>query len=452
MLRKRLGPVVALWMLAAASPATAQDNKKVIDEILDILRQNNQISPEQYQDLKKKAEAEQLEAVRKQADEAKPEPGVVDLRASWKEGFRVSTPDGAFELKVGAEIQNDWAVTLQDQGTREAFDLTSVDTGTEFRRARLLMSGVVYRNFPFRFQYDFAEGAFKDVYIGARDLPVVQFIRIGHFKEPFSLEELTSNIDLTFMERGLPNAFAPKRNSGLGALATELDRRLTWAAGVFHEADDLGEGFGPNNYNLTARVTGLPWYESKGTRLVHLGFAYSHQFRDDFEFGYNQRPEAHLYPVPLVNTGAIPINGVDLIGAEAAMVVGPFSMQFEYENAFVNQTGPDLSFGGWYVFASYFLTDDFRPYDTGQGVFTRVKPQRDMVFDGEGWGAWELAARFSRLDLNSGDIEGGVLDDVTAGVNWYLNPVLRVEANYVWANLESVGDSNIFESRFQLVF
>ena len=67
-----------------------------------------------------------------------------------------------------------------------------------------------------------------------------------------------------------------------------------------------------------------------------------------------------------------------------------------------------------------------------------------------------MAARFSRLDLTlqlaEAASDGGALDDVTGGVNWYLNPVTRITVNYVWAHLEGVGDSNVVEGRFQLAF
>ena len=58
----------------------------------------------------------------------------------------------------------------------------------------------------------------------------------------------------------------------------------------------------------------------------------------------------------------------------------------------------------------------------------------------------------SHLDLTSSGVDGGVLDDATGGVNWYLNPLMRLTANYIWAHREGIGDSNILEGRFQLSF
>jgi len=86
------------------------------------------------------------------------------------------------------------------------------------------------------------------------------------------------------------------------------------------------------------------------------------------------------------------------------------------------------------------------------GAFDRVIPLNNFSIDGKNWGAWQVAARVSHLDLTSAAVHGGALDDVTAGVNWYLNPITKVTVNYVRAHVETVGDSNVLEGRFQLAF
>jgi phosphate-selective porin OprO/OprP len=321
----------------------------------------------------------------------------------------------------------------------------------------LSIQGLVYSNIDYKIEYDFATGEpeAKDVYIGMRQLPVVQYVRVGHYKEPFSLEEMTSDSFTTFMERALPNAFSPSRNMGIAVMPVFFDEHMTFATGAFRETNNSGFGFGNDQeYNITSRVTGLPIYEDKGEHLLHLGFAYSHKFRHKENITFSQRPESHLFPVTLVNTGAINTDGVDLINPEVAWVFGPLSLQGEYMRAFVAQIdNPNPEFDGFYLQASYFVTPgDKRAYRLGDGAFDRITPVNNFSLDGRHWGAWELAARFSRLDLGSENVQGGTEDDVTAGINWYLNPVTRISVNYVWAHLESVGDSNIAQGRFQLSF
>ncbi|MCI0637319.1 MAG: OprO/OprP family phosphate-selective porin, partial [Actinobacteria bacterium] len=112
---------------------------------------------------------------------------------------------------------------------------------------------------------------------------------------------------------------------------------------------------------------------------------------------------------------------------------GPLSLQGEFIGTSVNRERfevPDVGFSGWYVFGSWFLTGESRPYEFDTGVFGNLKP-KSVVGKG-GYGAWELLARYSSLDLNDRDIEGGDEQDVTLGLNWYPNSNLRLLLNYIW--------------------
>ena len=106
----------------------------------------------------------------------------------WDNGFKFESADKKFKLKLGGRIMNDWA--WGDAGD----DLPEFVSGNEFRRARLFVSGDVYKYVTFKVQYDFAGGDvdFKDVYMGLKGLPFGT-LKVGHFKAPFSLEELTSS-------------------------------------------------------------------------------------------------------------------------------------------------------------------------------------------------------------------------------------------------------------------
>ena len=467
----RAAVVTCIVAAIGAAPVRAED-KRVVDELLDILRANKQITEQQYRSLKQRADQERQEdrrqaveptavptptAVVAAAPPPSPPPGET-MRAYFKEGFNLETADGKNKLNIGARIQLDWNVSDPGGAVKEEFGIRGTPTGVEFRRARLSMAGLLYGIIDYKIEYDFAEGNAdaKDVYMGMKKVPVVQYVRVGHFKEPFSLEEITSDDFVTFQERALPNAFAPSRNTGLALMPVFFDEHMTASAGGFHETDDSGYGFGSEqNYNVTARVTGLPWWVDGGEKLVHLGFSYSHKFRDDTDISFSQRPESHLFPVRLVNTGNIITDGVDLVNPEFALVVGPWSMQAEYMHAFVSQVdNPNPDFGGFYVYGSYFITEgDQRRYRPAYGAFEKPIPKRNFGFgEGSGWGAWEVAARYSRLDLSSENVDGGAEDNLSGQVNWYLNPNTKIGLNYVWAHLETVGDSNIVQGRFQVTY
>lgn len=372
----------------------------------------------------------------------------------WKDGLRLDGNDGSVKLKIGGRILNDYGYFAED-GDVERRVGEDFEDGTEFRRARLYFAGTIYDDIYFKAQYDFAGGDadFKDVYLGMRNVPFVRNVRIGQFKEPFSLEELTSSNHITFMERSLVNTFVPGRNTGVMFYDTMLNKRMTWAAGVFRQTDSFGDGRGGRDYNATVRLTGLPWYEEGGKKLLHVGVAYTHQNYDDDTFRFRARPESHLSP-RVVDTGNFAADYGDFFGAEAAWLTGPFSLQGEYVNAMMQGSGRlagNPNFWAASVQASYFLTGEHRPYKTSSAAFGRVRPLKNFGKDG-GMGAWELAARLSFLNLNDGTVKGGRLRDLTFGINWYLNPNAKTMWNYVLANPSDGGDVSAFMWRFQLAF
>lgn len=462
----RATALALLWLLAPGSPPAADAAGTVVEEILGILRDKEHISDEQYQSLRERAQQEAAMQAEQAAETMRlasvsaepPAPPADSLQAFWKNGLRFTSPDKAFDLKLGARIQNDWAVLAPNDDLQDAFsDRAGLGTGTEFRRARIQMSGTIYERLGFKVQYDFADSevGFRDVFIDVDELPAVGRLRIGHFKEPLSLEQITSSVNVTFMERSLLDALVPGRETGFMLQNTALEERLTWAVGAFRDtASDSGNGFSSDPlYSVTGRVTGLPWFEDDGRRLLHLGVAFSQRFRDENVVRYASRPEAHLAP-NFANTGDFAADEVRIVNTELALVHGPFSVQGEYNRVFADGAGGsvgDPSFDAFYVQASYFLTGEHRPYKASEGAFDRVIPLQNFNREG-GLGAFEVAARFSRIDLDSEGISGGTLNDGTLGINWYLNPNVRFTFNYVLGRLEGVGWTNQAQSRFQVDF
>jgi phosphate-selective porin OprO/OprP len=232
-----------------------------------------------------------------------------------------------------------------------------------------------------------------------------------------------------------------------------LDERATWAVGLFREADSDGDGSGDGEYSVTARLTGLPVYEDEGRKLAHFGIAYSHRNVDD-DLRFRARPESHQAE-RFVDTREFAADDVELLGLEAALVYGPGSVQAEYVQAMVDgDNGSNPDFSGYYVEASYFLTGEQRKYKRANAWFDRVKPTSNYLGKEGGTGAWQIAARYSHIDLSDSGISGGELDTVAAGLNWHLNPNTRVMWNYVFADPSDrySGQASIFQMRFQIDF
>lgn len=365
-----------------------------------------------------------------------------DWATKWSNGFKVDSADGQFKLQLGGRVQADYTFASGDDA------LPPLEDGFELRRARLFTSGTVYERVAFKIEYDFATGdaAAKDVYIGL----VNEWgdLRFGHFKEPFSLEELTSSKYITFLERSLPvEAFAPSRNVGAGADGSH-GTTLNWGVGVFYDADDFGLSTDENATNLTGRVGFRPIHSDDATRILHLGVAATRQERDG-TLRFRTRPEAHLSP-RLVDTGSFAGDSTTLLGGEVAGVFGPFWFASEVMQADTDAPAVgDPTFSGAYAQAGWFLTGESRVFKASEGAFDRNRPKANY---GKGPGAWEIALRYSTIDLDDAGVAGGEQDDITAALNWYLNPVARLMLNFVRADVDGAGEADFFLARWAIDF
>jgi len=378
-------------------------------------------------------------------------------------GVFLQSQDEAFQLRIRTRLAFEFGWFDQDDALKYA--VGDEQDGVGFPYARLYLMGKVFRDFDYVFEVDFAgqdssdSPKFRDMWIGYSGIPSLfdseMALRIGNFREPFSLETLGGNFDRSFTELSLLRTFAPGRNAGVelsGAWLGEPGReRMSWAAGIFKETDDLpssNDSDERQGWQTTGRVTGLPYYADEGRRLLHLGAAYSYRTPKGALVRYGVRPEAGLSQFRYVDTEGLPewfrlsdarVEEVRLLGLEAAGVWGPASLQAEYAHAAVRTTlGGDLGFDSWYVMGSYFLTGEHRRYNHGEGIFALPAVKRPFAWRrGErGPGAWELTARHSFADLNDGPIQAGEQRATTLGVNWYLNRNVRTILNFTRNKIE----------------
>jgi len=462
--------VVVTWGMGWGHGALADDvggavvaaDKPVIEKLLDIMLNSGQISHSQYDDLLEQSREEQAAAAAAAAqaiEEAPPSvsAGTTDWTFQWSNAFKLQRNDGAFQLNFGGRIMADAAFVWLNDGLGADLAALGIDpkdgSAVEFRRARIFFEGTVYERVIFKAQYEFANTGdgktdFKDVWLGLKKLGFVRDLRVGHFKEPFLLEEWTSSKYITFMERGLNNVFFPGRNMGIMAQGNQLEKKLLWQAGFFYNTNDQGfafEDWGDAGFDVAARLTGVPLYADDGAKVVHLGLGYIHQFRDGATdtLQFAQRPESHLAQ-DWADTESFAANDSDILNFELASVWGPFSAQAEFTGTWVQGTQGlrDSQLWGLYAFVSYFLTGEHRVYNLGNGRFGRVKPTANFNPTRGDWGAWEIAFRYSYLDLNDKDLTGGRLWDVTAGVNWYLYPNLRLMFNYIHGDVDDRVSTN----------
>ncbi len=393
-----------------------------------------------------------------------------DLQVYWKNGLQMKSGDGNFKLKIGGRIQADFVFFDDYDKNLETATGGEWHSGFEFRRARLYMAGTIYKYVAFKAQYDFAGGdvRFKDVWIGlnTQDCLGCMFpdIRVGHFKEFFSLEELTSSKYVTFMERSLPvSTFAPARNSGLSLFRNFYGDRATLGLGVYGNSNDYGMHDWTDGYNITGRATFLPWAPCGcDSRFWEIGASYSYK-GDVRTLRYRTRPDGtHIGP-RIVDTGDFVADSAHLVGFETAFEYDRWHFQGEYIMSIVDSVvADDPTYYGYYAEASYMLLGGTRPFRREYAVFNRVKPCTNLWASGcRGFGGLEIAARYSTVDLDDGNVNGGTAYNITLGLNWYLNPNTVVRFDYAYVNVENahgagrpVGDGtiNVFGTRFQVDF
>jgi len=373
-------------------------------------------------------------------------------------------------ITVSGVFQADGVVFSQDDANRALPPLGGVgplENGADFRRARIGVRAAVANNMNAFMQFDFAfpgRPTFTDVWVEWTDLPWLGTVRVGQWKQPFSLEVVSSFRYTTFMERSsLFQAFTPFRHLGVGFYNHADDLMSTWALSYMRTGQDqFGDSLSTDGGNgMAGRLTHLMWYdEDEGRSYLHVGGAYflnvpphhAHRIRSIPEiFVGENRANGGIgtggFQVPgvfdgtpfFVDTGALlGVDHVHTFGVEGLWVYGPLSLQTEAMAAMVDQrVAPTATLDGAYMQVGYFLTGEHRPYDRINGAIDRVKPFEDFFLVRtdcgleRGIGAWEVAMRFSHIDLNDATISGGQMDNLTLGLNWFCNPNCKVVFNYI---------------------
>jgi phosphate-selective porin OprO/OprP len=437
-------------------------------------------------------------------------------KVQWQDGFIAETANKDFRVHIGGRFQEDFGWFSPSNSVNKAIP-GGFEDGADIRRARLRMDGTLYDVIDFVLEYEFAtststvltaagpttvgvnlpgggsigatgNGAFSaetptDVYFDIKHLPGENRVRVGHFKEPFTLDDYgTGDSFLTFMERSTPSdSFSPNRSLGVMLWNDPFEQRLVYAFGAFKENSNNGFSnafdYSNGSYAYTGRVGVNPWYENDGRCVLFLGGAYSYRTLDPTislnRYGFANRVPLRIGSPTIISTGTFSATDTQLFNAQGALVYGSFSLQSEFyaaqgENVVrgvtapgvPRLTNPDLT--GYYIQASYFLTGESRTYLRDIGGFGRVHPNEPFYFVSRGgWGsglgnifgrgAWEIAARYEDVNDRSGAfnafpaIKGvsgsgvatvtttGEERDITLGLNWYLNPNVKIQGNYVHA-------------------
>lgn len=334
-----------------------------------------------------------------------------------------------WQLSVGGNMQYDWLRTDED------------DTLTQFgdvRRSRLSLSLKAPAGLDAKAEFDVFANNWTDAYLRWRGQG--HSVKVGQYKQPMFLDELTSDRYTMFMEQGLPGSFA---------LARRLGAEYAWANPQWRAALSVYDG------NLrgqlqgaggVARVVYTPFAQSG--QLLHLGLSAGSESPDGDRARFSSRVEASGIGRSRLDTGTLTdVDRIARLGLEALWINGPWTLQGEYVRSELSRTAhADAGLDGWYIGASWFASGDHTKYKDG------AIEAPDLGEDGH---AFELAARLSSLDLDDGSVRGGNSTNFSLGANWYPNAHVRLTANYVHVDGERRGapvEPDILEARVMLTF
>lgn len=316
-----------------------------------------------------------------------------------------------------------------------------LNSDSQIRRAELVLKGKGPGNIEWVLGYDATAQKFLDTNIkyklGGNANHYVQF---GQFKQPNSLEELSSTKNNDFISKAMvTNTWAVARRLGAAYSVGDVNWSVTGSVFTRELTPNLGAGDG---YGL--RGTWAPINETGN--ILHLGLSYVAYNAEKSTVGANVknragfsvRPDADLAGSRLIDTGNIDnADKISTTGLEAFWVHGPVKLQGEHMRTKVsrNNTAPDFTGTGSYVSALWNVTGETWGYKAGV-------PTTPLANE-PGSGMWQVGLRYDTMDLNDGSaniagpipvisgVLGGKSSTWTLGTNWYLRSNFKLSLNYV---------------------
>jgi phosphate-selective porin OprO/OprP len=423
----------------------------------------------------------QLEALTQRLDQPEPAPqeGAKVTLANARP--TITAADGGMSIALRANVQLDGAMygespagplatdfrrgSVGGAPNRENAGARDFSDGFYFRRARFGVEGKFAQNFNYRLLLELGGGGgtegptrINDAWIAYTGFAPFA-IQIGAFSPPSNMDDGTSPEDIAFLERASAAELSRSLGGADGRIgvgvrgsgarwmsAFTLTNRTVSDAEVFDSqlAAVARAGFlvaTGSDYNVHAGLSGT-YVISPPDQGADATLRHPMRFRD--------RPEIRVDSTRLIDTGSIDAAHASVLGVEFGANWKNLYLQGEHFWFDVERRDPttlgDPSFTGYYVQGSWVLTGEHRRYNPATGSFQNPRPMAPFAANG-GSGAWELAARYSRMDLDHdeglegsaavpGSVRGGEQSILTLGVNWYVNANFKVMMNYLLIDVD----------------
>lgn len=338
------------------------------------------------------------------------------LLAGWNgEHVYLQSADGNFTTKITGYGQFDFRGYQAGNHPSDTFLV---------RRVRLGVEGKVNRYFDYKVLADFADTRstlLRDLFIGIHRSDKLQ-LRFGQFKEPFSQEELVPDPIMDFVEYAMTENLVPSRSPGMMVFGVINKGKFEYYVGAFN-----GKGLlATNNSNTPEGVVRLrfaPWKNKNNFWLKGFAFggayAQGRNHNGQSVQGQTESRSFIFYTPEMINGKVLRANG------EFVWSFGPAAIRAEYDQT--NQerrnlgdsgaTLPGIVAKGFMSQFTYLLTGE-KKAESGA-----VTPKRDLFENG--FGAWELKARYSKLQISDGSAKSNHAETIYVGTNWYLNRYVR---------------------------
>ncbi|MCA8959943.1 MAG: hypothetical protein KDC38_05500 [Planctomycetes bacterium] len=430
------------WILILLLASTSgRESSETSDPLLELLRKNGTISSAEYDQIL----AERVTSGHETS---------AHLQMSLDSGgLRAATGDGRFEFRIRGRLH--WQFAHYEEDESELGD------GTTLRRARVELWTTFEEHWRSVFQIGLDEGrsSLKTAMVlydglSTRDLPIE--VLVGQYKEPFSISWQSSSNRLPALERSYVATLSPSRALGLG-LQSHGDHWLA-AAGLFGESvpDDADDEH-DEGYAVTARAALVPICDEQN--VVHFGLSGSlRSIQNDRTVRIAAAPETGVADLEFLDTGSLDgTRSVGRVGGEVAIRRGSVLLVAEWIGlqATRPRRGADPFFQAHDVTVAWIVTGEVREYRASRGLFLDFVPRSRF-------GAFEIVARYSHLDLNDHGVRGGSATDWMIGVNWYANENVRARLSTTFVDLDQRADAagtvpgrqtpQIFEVQVQLSF
>ena len=344
----------------------------------------------------------------------------------------------------------------------------NLNDGSYLRRARLGWEGSHGDHFAYRAMFEFGDadeaGEARIAEVWASYLRKPYSIRIGAFSPPTNMEGATSSDSNLFLERATAADLARSLGGGDGRVGVTVRRVVPGsmiALSLTGPQLDAGEDYAPRAAIL-GRYTRA--FKGRNDYRIHLGVNGTYVLApaseqdsgrpERFPVRFLNAPEIDVDDTPLIDTGEIDADRAQVLGLEFAAQRRNFYLQAEGFLFGVDRHGPggDLRFGGYYVQGSWILTGETRRFDQSLAAFSFPKPLAPIGKGG--WGALELAFRYSLMDLDDhegaagqptplGGVRGGRQQILGAALLWYPRPRVRVMANYLHVDVDRLNPAGI---------